>query len=125
MRDLVAIALGGAAGSVLRYITSVWTLKLAGVSWLITDTTVVNITGCFLIGLTVYLLEAGDWMNSSLKLFLIVGFLGGFTTFSSFGLEGFNAAGQSLQQGIFYMALQIFTGLAAVWLGIRAGKLFI
>ncbi|NBB76488.1 MAG: fluoride efflux transporter CrcB, partial [Bacteroidetes bacterium] len=50
MRNLLAIALGGAVGSVLRYLTSIATLKLAGQSWLFTGTAAVNIIGCFLIG---------------------------------------------------------------------------
>lgn len=122
MRELIVIALGGAVGSVLRYLTSVWTLKLVGESWLISGTTVVNITGCFLIGVTVHILEAGEWLDASVKLFLIVGFLGGFTTFSSYGLEGYHIAGHSLQQGLLYMGLQIVAGLGAVWLGLWAGK---
>lgn len=125
MRELITIAIGGAAGSVLRYLTSVWTLKLFGESWLVTGTTVVNITGCFLIGVIAYFFENGEGINSTLKLFLIVGFLGGFTTFSSFGLEGFSVAGQSLQQGLLYMALQVIAGLGAVWAGLLIGKWFL
>lgn len=122
MRELLFIALGGALGSVLRYLTSVWTLKLVGETWLVSGTTIVNITGCFLIGLIFHILEAGEWMDTSIKLFLIVGFLGGFTTFSSFGIEGFNIIGQSFQYGLLYMGLQIAGGLGAVWLGLWAGK---
>ncbi|MEX0648352.1 MAG: CrcB family protein [Balneolaceae bacterium] len=122
MRELIFIAFGGALGSVLRYLTSVWTLKLVGESWLVTGTTIVNITGCFFIGLIAYVLEAGEWTDATLKLFLIVGFLGGFTTFSSFGIEGFQIAGESLQQGLLYMALQVVAGFGAVWLGLWVGK---
>lgn len=125
MRELIVIAVGGALGSVLRYLTSIWTLKLVGESWLVSGTTAVNIIGCFLIGLIVHILEAGEWMDSTVKLFLIVGFLGGFTTFSSFGIEAFNISGQSLQQGILYMGLQIMAGLGAVWLGLSVGKWFV
>lgn len=125
MRELIIIAIGGALGSVLRYLTSIWTLKLVGESWLLSGTTAVNIIGCFLIGLIVHILEAGEWMDTTVKLFLIVGFLGGFTTFSSFGIEAFNISGQSLQQGILYMGFQIVAGLGAVWLGLSVGKWFI
>lgn len=125
MRELIVIAVGGALGSVLRYLTSMWTLKLVGESWLLSGTTAVNIIGCFLIGLIVHILEAGEWMDTTVKLFLIVGFLGGFTTFSSFGIEAFNISGQSLQQGILYMGIQIVAGLAAVWMGLSVGKWFL
>jgi CrcB protein len=122
MRELIIVAIGGALGSVLRYLTSVWTLKLIGESWLISGTTFVNIIGCFLIGFIVHILEAGEWMDTTIKLFLIVGFLGGFTTFSSFGMEAFSISGQSIQQGLLYMGLQIVAGLGAVWFGLTVGK---
>ncbi|NBC04925.1 MAG: fluoride efflux transporter CrcB [Bacteroidetes bacterium] len=124
IRNLLFIAAGGAIGSVLRYLTSVWTLKLIGSNWLFSGTAVVNIIGCILIGITVSILQEKGLMENTVKLFLIVGFLGGFTTFSSFGLEGFEVAELSLQKGLTYMGFQVFTGIAAVWAGIEIGKWF-
>ncbi|MDZ7720070.1 MAG: CrcB family protein [Balneolaceae bacterium] len=125
IRNLLFIAAGGAIGSVLRYLTSVWTLKLLGPNWLVSGTTAVNITGCLLIGIVATVLQEKGMMDNTLKLFLIVGFLGGFTTFSSFGLEGFEVATLSLQKGIIYMGFQVVAGFAAVWAGIEIGKWFV
>ena len=85
IRNLLFIALGGAIGSVLRYLTSVWTIKLIGQNWFFSGSTAANIIGCFLIGIIATVLQEKGLMDNSIKLFLIVGFLGGFTTFSSFG----------------------------------------
>lgn len=122
IRNLLFIALGGAFGSVLRYLTSVWTIKLIGQNWFFSGTTAANIIGCFLIGIIATILQEKGLMDNTIKLFLIVGFLGGFTTFSSFGLEGFEVAAISLQKGIIYMGFQVVTGIAAVWTGIEIGK---
>lgn len=122
IRNLLFIAAGGAIGSVLRYLTSVWTIKLIGPNWLISGTAAVNIIGCFLIGIVATVLQEKGLMDNTIKLFLIVGFLGGFTTFSSFGLEGFEVATLSLQKGIIYMGFQVIAGIAAVWTGIEIGK---
>jgi CrcB protein len=118
IRNLLFIALGGAIGSVLRYLTSLWTLKLIGQSWFFTGTTAANIIGCFLIGIVATILQEKGLMDNTIKLFLIVGLLGGFTTFSSFGLEGFDVATISLQKGLIYMGFQVATGIAGVWAGI-------
>jgi CrcB protein len=122
IRNLLFIAAGGAIGSVFRYLTSVWTINLIGPNWLISGTAAVNIIGCFLIGIIATVLQEKDLMDNTIKLFLIVGFLGGFTTFSSFGLEGFDVATLSLQKGLIYMGFQVVTGIAAVWAGIEIGK---
>ena len=122
IRNLLFIAAGGAIGSVLRYLTSVWTIKLIGPNWLISGTAAVNIIGCFLIGIVATVLQEKGLMDNAIKLFLIVGFLGGFTTFSSFGLEGFEVATLSLQKGIIYMGFQVIAGITAVWTGIEIGK---
>lgn len=124
IRNLLFIAAGGAIGSVFRYLTSVLTIKLIGPNWLISGTAAVNIIGCILIGIAATTLQEKGMMENTVKLFLIVGFLGGFTTFSSFGLEGFEVAELSLQKGLTYMAFQVFTGIAAVWAGIEIGKWF-
>lgn len=125
IRNLLFIALGGAIGSVLRYLTSVWTIKLIGQNWFFTGTSAANIIGCFLIGITATILQEKGLMDNTIKLFLIVGLLGGFTTFSSFSLEGFEIATLSLQKSILYLGFQLITGMGAVWAGLSAGKWFL
>lgn len=121
-RNLLFIALGGSLGSVFRYLVSVGTIKLIGQNWFFSGTTAANIIGCLLIGIIATVLQEKGLMENTIKLFLIVGFLGGFTTFSSFGLEGFEVAAVSLQKGLIYLGFQVVTGLAAVWAGIEIGK---
>lgn len=124
IRNLLFIALGGAIGSVLRYLTSVWTIKLIGQNWFFSGSTAANIIGCFLIGIIATVLQEKGLMDNSIKLFLIVGFLGGFTTFSSFGLEGYEVAAISLQKGLIYLGFQVVSGIVSVWAGISVIKWF-
>lgn len=122
IRNLLFIALGGGLGSILRYLISLGTVKLIGQNWFFSGTTAANIIGCLLIGAIATVLQEKGLMDDTIKLFLIVGFLGGFTTFSSFGLEGFEVAAISLQKGLIYMGFQVIAGITAVWTGIEIGK---
>ena len=120
MRDLVYIFLGGGFGSLLRFMISSNTQKL----WKINDfpmgTFVVNITGCFLIGiLSAYFLK----VDNSLKYLLITGLCGGYTTFSTFSAENFSL----WQNGnypilILYVFLSLIVGLLMVFLGFQLVK---
>ena len=82
--NLVAVFLGGAIGSVLRYLCGLFVVKTVGLAYL--GTFLVNIIGCFLIG-AVFAISLKYSIPNNLKLFIMAGFLGGLTTFSSFCLE--------------------------------------
>jgi CrcB protein len=85
MNTLLAVGVGGAVGSVLRYAMTIAIQRVTGPGfpW---GTVVVNVLGSFAIGLLyVWLVERGE--NAALRALLMVGLLGGFTTFSSFSLE--------------------------------------
>ncbi len=85
MNAILAVGAGGAVGSVLRYLISVAVQRLSGPGFP-AGTIVVNVLGSVAIGvLYVWLVERGG--NPMLRVLLITGFLGGFTTFSSFSLE--------------------------------------
>ncbi|NTS41167.1 fluoride efflux transporter CrcB [Flavisolibacter sp. BT320] len=108
------IALGGAAGSLLRYGCSRW---LNGPAFPY-GTLAVNITGSFLIGLLWAVFSRQS--DETARLLLITGFCGGFTTFSAFSLEGL----QMLQQGRFapffiYTFATIIFGLLATYTGFK------
>jgi CrcB protein len=117
MPGIVFVALGGALGSSARYLVG-----LAATRWLPGHlwpwaTLAVNVLGCLAIG---WILGAfrPHAPSETLRLFLLTGVLGGFTTFSSFGAETFTLA-QSGHAGMAaaYAASSLVAGIAAVWLG--------
>jgi fluoride exporter len=119
----IAIAVGGAIGSVARHGVN----HLVHVRWLTTrfplGTVVVNVAGCFVIGLLAGLLASERIaLRAHWREFIFVGLLGGFTTFSTFGLDTFVLSrGGSAGPAAVNVVLQVIGGLAAVWLGYRLG----
>lgn len=111
IRNLLLIALGGAVGSVLRYLVSSLNTSFP---WC---TFTVNILGSLLIGLLVGLVSKG-MLSPELKLLLVTGFCGGFTTFSTFANESFSMvkAGDILLTAL-YVGASVFIGVIAVWGG--------
>lgn len=111
---LIMVALGGAAGSVLRYVTSVLALAWLGPAfpW---GTLAVNAIGSFVIGAL-----AGADVEGGARLLLVTGFLGGFTTFSAFSLEATMLWERAPGLSIAYVAASIILGgalcLAGFWL---------
>ncbi|WP_285269015.1 fluoride efflux transporter CrcB [Kaistella rhinocerotis] len=115
MRSLLFVFIGGGAGSVLRYLLSVGAQRFWIVKSFPLGTFLANIIGCFLIGVLVSALVKSDL---HLRLLLITGFCGGFTTFSAFSVESVSLwqSGQFTVLAI-YILLSVILGLAAVWLG--------
>ena len=115
----VQVALGGATGSVLRFwLGSVIGHKAGAPFW---GTLFVNVTGCFLIGLLGNLRENGP--GDFDRYFLMIGVMGGYTTFSTFSLqtlELFHAGNTGL--AVLNVALSMMLCLLGVWLGAVAGR---
>ena len=88
LKTLFVIGMGSFAGGALRYLAS-RVIQNTFTCSIPLGTLFVNIMGCFIIGLLYGLFEKGQIMNTSLRLFLTVGFCGGFTTFSTFMNESF------------------------------------
>jgi CrcB protein len=112
------VALGGALGSVLRYLLGTWTQVLTKSIDFPYGTLAVNLLGCFVIGFLAQLAEARGAFTSETRVLVFVGILGGFTTFSSFGNETVNL----LREGGTLNALanvgaNVIFGLLLVWLG--------
>jgi CrcB protein len=115
---LLWVGLGGFAGSVLRYLVSGWvqqSSKSVAFPW---GTLVVNVTGCLAIGALSYLADTRGLFHAEARLFLIVGVLGGFTTFSAFGNETMNLLrdGENLLAAA-NIGASVLLCLASVWAG--------
>ncbi|HEX2992023.1 MAG TPA: fluoride efflux transporter CrcB [Anaerolineales bacterium] len=118
MPSVIIVALGGALGSVFRYLLGAWTQALSKSIDFPYGTLAVNLLGCFLIGFLAQLAEVRGAFTSETRLFVFIGVLGGFTTFSSFGNETVNL----LREGWTLNALanvgaNVIVGLLLVWLG--------
>jgi CrcB protein len=121
---ILFVLLGGSLGALSRYGVSLLAVKLFGVKfpW---GTLIVNLSGCFLIGLAFAWGERGfGIMNPSVRLFFMTGFLGALTTFSTFGLEIVTA----LQEGRYLVAVANIlannvVGIALVFSGMVVGRL--
>lgn len=119
IRNLLLVALGGAVGSVLRYL-------LSGINtsfpW---GTFAVNILGSLLIGILVGLVSKGV-LSPEMKLLMVTGFCGGFTTFSTFANESFGMMkdGDVLQMAL-YVGVSVVIGILAVWGGMALSNMSI
>ncbi|MBI1306470.1 MAG: fluoride efflux transporter CrcB [Bacteroidetes bacterium] len=124
VKTWIMVAMGGALGALSRYAVSlVFTTHIAGQDfpW---PTALVNILGCFLIGLMWQILsgqQPSEWHP-----LIVIGFLGGFTTFSSFGLETIRLFENGLYtKGLLYVAFSNIAGLVAVVLGVKLAEQFV
>jgi len=117
MKQLFLVGLGGAFGSICRFKAGVFlSAQFPGVLW--PATLWINVLGCFLIGILAALGEKRGILTPDARLFLMTGTLGGFTTFSAFGLETLGllrAAKPSL--ALLYVTLSVLGGLVTVALG--------
>ncbi len=116
--NVLLVAVGGSTGAVCRYAVGLWTPRIAGNAAFPWGTVAVNMSGCLAIGFLLGLSEHRHIVGSNMRLIVVVGFLGGFTTFSAFGYEtlillreGRNGA------ALANITLQPAFGLAAAALG--------
>lgn len=121
MKAIMLVALGGAVGSVARFKISTW-LMHAAVGWKFpVGTFTVNVLGCLAAGILAGLAEKHELLTPDARILLFTGLLGGFTTFSAFGLETLYLIRRGdLLIAFSNVALSVAAGLAALWLGLGA-----
>jgi CrcB protein len=115
----IAVAVGGAIGAVARHaVNQMWPAVRFPIG-----TVVVNLVGCFVVGVLAGLLASERiTMRFQWREFVFVGVLGGFTTFSTFGLDTFVLArGNAPGQAAVNVLVQVIGGLFAVWVGYQLG----
>lgn len=119
IKDLLMIGVGGGIGSIARFLCQRGMLLILPGSFP-AGTFLVNVVGCFAIGLFWAMFARSHDDNESWRLFLMTGLCGGFTTFSAFTLEGIGLLREQ-KTGLFflYVGLSVIVGLLATWAGIR------
>ena len=118
MKQILIVGMGGFLGSVSRFAVGGWVQRLAPAVAFPVGTLLVNIVGCFLIGLTTGFIEFRQLFGPNARLFLLIGVLGGFTTFSSFAHETTSLARDGdMLRALANIGLQVVLGLAASGLG--------
>ena len=120
--NLVLIAVGGALGAVSRFLLGNAVSKAMG-SALPFGTFVINVVGCFAMGLLMTLIVDRELLPGAWRLFLCVGFLGGFTTFSSFGYETLMLLAEGrLLAVLAYVGCSVGLGLVAAAAGVMCAR---
>lgn len=116
------VGLGGCLGSIVRFWVGSYVGSKMGIRFPY-GTLLINITGSFAIGLILTLLGLKTHWNPNWRYLIPIGFLGGYTTFSSFEYETLRTIqdGQ-IGLGILYVGLSVFVGFLAVWGGVIAGR---
>ena len=118
MKAILLVGTGGFVGSVLRYFISGWVFRFLDKPWFPVGTLAVNLLGCFMIGFLGGIAEQRRIFNPEFRLFVFIGVLGGFTTFSAFAYETTSLAREArFEAALVNIALQVVMGLSAVWLG--------
>jgi CrcB protein len=118
------VMLAGGLGSGARYLVGLWAFERLGSAFPF-GTLIVNVAGCFALGAVAHLAAASPW-SPELRAAIAIGFLGGFTTYSSFnhetlGLLASGAAGGALLN----IATTLAAGLVAGWLGLMLARQFV
>jgi fluoride exporter len=121
--NIVLVFVGGGLGAAARYLVSGLVHRFVDPSFPY-GTLAVNLLGCFAIGLFASMSEERFLINSSVRTFLGIGILGGFTTFSTFSIETLNLARDaSFLFALGNVSLSVVGGLVAAWAGMSLGRL--
>jgi len=123
MQQYLLIALGGALGAIARYqvAATVQSRMVSAFPW---GTFVVNMSGCFVMGLTMTILGEKVGLHQNWRFLVPIGFISAYTTFSTFEMETYRAAtGGDLAIALANVVASVTVGYVALWLGVMTGKL--
>jgi fluoride exporter len=119
---ILFVAVGGSIGAVSRYIVSNWAAEVWGSDFPY-GTLIVNVVGCFIIGAFMTLTTERLIVNPYWRLLVTVGFVGGLTTFSSFGYETLKLAGDgNIHYAVYNIGFNFIFGMLATWMGIGIAR---
>ncbi|MGY1530561.1 fluoride efflux transporter CrcB [Luteimonas sp. A649] len=125
MQSILLVGLGGFLGSIARYKLGGLILHMTTQDRFPLGTFTVNVLGCLVVGVLAGAAERYDMFGSDARLFLFTGLLGGFTTFSAFGLETVHLLRRGdLGAAGMYAGGSVVLGIAAVWLGLKLVSMF-
>ena len=117
MDRYVVVLAGAGLGGLMRYTLGTWIMAKYGGRFPL-GTFLINVSGAFLIGLLMTVLTERTHPHPNWRLFLVVGVLGGYTTFSSFEYETYQAVRDGARaMGLLYVTGSVLAGYLAVWLG--------
>jgi CrcB protein len=120
--DFLWVGIGGFLGANARYALSLWVVNRVGAGVPL-HTLLINVTGSLAIGVLLVLLTERFLVDPAWRLLLVVGFLGGYTTFSSYTAEAFSLAEEGAWlQAVWYVLGSNGLGLAAAYLGVVLGR---
>ena len=123
LTKISAVAVGGAFGAVARYLINISPLTSFFQNFPL-PTFVINITGSFLIGFLLVLLTDRFEVSEAIRMAVLIGFLGAFTTFSTFEMEIYGLSSErEYWQALLYLLLSVIGGFVAVVAGVRLAKL--
>jgi len=120
MRVLLFVAIGGALGSVGRYLIGLWMRDIPGIPW---ETFAVNVAGSLVLGFLAGVFAATPNMDVAVRTGITVGVLGGFTTFSTFTVESVEIIGSGrIGAALFNLIGSVVLGLVAAAVGLVFGR---
>jgi CrcB protein len=119
------IALGGSLGALARYGVSLWVQERVAGAFPY-GTFLVNMSGCLIMGMAMTRLNEGGPASVNWRFLVPVGFIGAYTTFSSFEFETFRLIGQGLPLAAFgYVVSSVILGYLALWIGVVSARAFL